>query len=46
LVVANPAVLFLGALNRWPRLARVFPAVSLVVAVAVIVAEALEPLHR
>ena len=46
LITANAAVLFLGGLNRWPRLARPFLVVSLALAGAVIVSETLTLLHR
>jgi hypothetical protein len=46
LIAANAAVLLLGGLNRWPRLARPFLVVSLALAGAVIVSEALILLHR
>ena len=46
LIAANSAVFILGGLNRWPRLARPFVVVSLALAGAVIVSEALTLLHR
>lgn len=46
LLVANTSVLFLGGLNRWPRLARPFFVVSLVVAILIVVSEVLALLHR
>lgn len=46
LLVANSSVLFLGGLNRWPRLARPFVVVSLAVAILILVSEMLVLLHR
>jgi hypothetical protein len=46
LCAANAYVLFFGGLHRWPRLARLFWALSLALAGAVIVSEALVFVQR
>jgi hypothetical protein len=46
LIAANAAALFLGALNRWPRLVPVYLFLSLGLVAAIIVAETLTLLHR
>jgi hypothetical protein len=45
-IAANAGILFLGALNRWPRLVRLFLVLSIVLAAAIIVFETLIFLHR
>ena len=46
LIAATSGVLFLGALNRWPRLARLFLVLSCALAAAIVVSETLTLLHR
>jgi hypothetical protein len=46
LIAANPIVLFLGGLNRWPRLVPIYMFLSLALAAAIVAAETLAFVRR
>jgi len=46
LIAANCATMFLGAMNRWPRVLRLFPFVSIAIAGTVFISETLALIHR